>query len=274
MLDALRRGRDAESSLVAVLTGYFDAAGHPKQGNVLVVGGFISFEPRWCEFERLWTTALQKAGIQQFHMTDFINNSHQFKGWEKRSSDKRRLLTELIKVVVKTVVLSFASVVILDDWRRANKDYALAERDFLPYSIAGWSCVERVRGWCDDHLYKYPLFVFEFGDTHQDSLVRCVERDFGIVIQTEKKKDVIELQSADFAAWQLLNLMRDHEAGKIVQQSIEPWLWKAFSQLFLQVKYTHTHFSLQDNHPWYRERFRAPSLIDFCQRQNIPKRKI
>jgi hypothetical protein len=35
---------------MAALTGYFDASGAPDQGTILVVAGFISFEPRWLQF--------------------------------------------------------------------------------------------------------------------------------------------------------------------------------------------------------------------------------
>ncbi len=283
LVGALRGIHDSERTIVTVLTGYFDASGHPNQGEVLVVSGFISTEPRWLQFERRWNDALKSAGISCFHMNEFINRSGEFAGWNQ--GKRERLLKTLGRIVVDTVIWSFAAVVVLEDWRKANKEYQLAENDFHPYALAGWSCVQRALGWCEDRLYTDPLFIAEHGDKHQDSMLRRVEKDFGVIVGTALKKKqqnkpnetpLVQLQSADFAAWQILNIMRRVQAGTErtaeLKKEMEPWLWDMFSDLFVAVPYTHSHFSLLDKHTWYRRALGPSSLVALCEDYDIPKR--
>ncbi len=91
------------------LTGHFDASGAPDQGTILVVGGFISSESRWYEFETRWSAALRQAGLACFHMEEFINRKGEFVGWKQRP--RERLLNKLGQIVVDTVVRSYASIV-------------------------------------------------------------------------------------------------------------------------------------------------------------------
>jgi hypothetical protein len=267
---------------VAVLTGYFDASGAPDQGSALVVGGFIAFESFWLEFENRWNAALREAGITCFHMSEFINRKGEFEGWKQKK--RERLLDKLGRIIVRTVLRSYACVVILDDWNKANQEYELAESDLQPYALAGWDCVQRVLGWGNDHLYN-PLFVFEHGDKHQFNLMKRVDRDFGVIIRTGLKKPnakkpnepaMVQLQSADFAAWQILNLNREFEAGyrqtHEIEQAIEPWLWATFNRLFFAVPYDHGHFSLQRDHPWNRYRSGKSSLVKLCEDYHVARR--
>jgi hypothetical protein len=115
---------------VATLTGYFDASGAPDQGTVLVVGGFLSFEARWLEFERRWNEVLRLARLSCFHMTEFIICKNEFRSWKNKEKKRRRLLNDLIQIIRDTVVCNFGSIVVLDDWEKTNREYELAESDF------------------------------------------------------------------------------------------------------------------------------------------------
>lgn len=264
---------------MSVLTGYFDASGAPDQGTILVVAGFISFESRWLEFERRWNAALRDAGIGCFHMSELINRKGEFARWQQRA--RERLLNRLGQIVVDTVVRNFGCIIVLDDWNKVNQEYKLAENDFQPYALAGWSCADRVIDWCKDHLYPTPLLIFEQGDKHQSNVRRKVENECGLIIQTglkkpDKKKPnerpIIQLQSADFAAWQVLNIQRHVESGirltRDMERAMEPWLWEAFNRLFVSVPYEHKHFSLRPG-----PRTGRASLIRLCEEgKGIPRR--
>jgi len=264
---------------VAFLTGYFDASGAPDQGTVLVVGGFISFEARWLQFETRWNKVLQQEGITCFHMNEFINCKGEFRRWKNKEKKRKRLLDALARIVVGTVVYNFGSVVVLDDWAKTNREYALAENDFQPYALAGWSCVQLVLDWCKGHGYQTPLFIFERGDKHQEELKRRVKKDFGVIIRTAPKKPdqkkpnelpVVQLQSADFAAWQMLNLMRRVEGRYNIQREVkaalEPWLWEVFRDSFAPIQNKHKRFTLESI------RSREPTLIRLCREYEIPRR--
>ncbi len=291
LVNALRGIHDPERTLVSVLTapqltGYFDASGSPKEGTILTVAGFISFETRWLQFEEAWTPALEKEHVTCFHMHEFIKGKNEFEGWKQ--TRRERFITALGKIVAANVVLSSASTIVLEDWNEANRQYKLVEYDYHPYVIASWSCVDHMLDWAKDHLYAPPLFIFEHGDKHQLEMKRCIEKDFGLLVDTRIKRPqknkpnevpVIQLQSADFAAWQLLNTMREHHVGNLPQYTVEPWLWQAFARLFISVKYDHTHFSLtarpQHNRTGdWRELqiLREPSLIRFAKERGVPKR--
>ena len=168
-------------NFVAALTGYFDASGAPDQGTVLVVAGFISFESRWSEFEKRWNLALNDAGLTGFHMNELINRNAEFAGW--KPGTRRRFLHKLTQIVSDTAVQNFGCIVVLDDWRKVNDDYKLAENDFQPYALAGWSCADQVLDWCKEHIYPAPILVFEHGDKHQRNLLRKVETECGIIAQ-------------------------------------------------------------------------------------------
>jgi hypothetical protein len=284
LVGALRGRHNPEKTIVAVLTGYFDASGAPDQGSVLVVSGFIAFESFWLEFEDRWNAVLRDAGITCFHMNEFINCKGEFEGWKQKQKKRERLLEKLGGIIVRTVLRSYACVVVLEDWNKANQEYELAENDLQPYALAGWDCVLRILGWSKDHLYN-PLFVFEHGDKHQFSLIRRVDQDLGVIIRTGLKKPnakkpnepaIVQLQSADFAAWQILNLNREFEAGyrrtHEIEQVIEPWLWATFNRLFVAVPYDHGNFSLQKNRPWDRYRSERSSLVRLCEDYHVARR--
>ena len=269
------------------LTGYFDAGGAPNQGTTLAVAGFLSFENRWLQFEEAWNPALAKERVTCFHMHDFIRRDKEFARWTQKR--RERFITTLGKIIAAHVVISSASFIVLEDWREANRQYKLVENDYHPYAIASWSCIQRMLDWSKDHLYAPPLFFFEDGDKHQDEMVRCIKKDFGgLIVRTaikkpQKKKPnelpVIQLQSADFAAWFLLNTMRQFHVGNLPQDTVEPWLWQEFTRLFTSVKYDHSHFSLTA-HPMHNRTgdwrelqvLREPSLIRFAKERGVPKR--
>jgi hypothetical protein len=212
-------------------------------------------------------------------MTEFITCKGEFLNWTDKARAKP--LESLLRIILDTVVCNFGSTVFLDDWNTVNQEYELAENDFYPYALAGWSCTQRTLGWCDGHGYKYPLFIFEHGDKHQFHMLRRVEKDFGIIARTALKKPnkkkpnevpLVQLQSADFAAWQILNLMRGYQAGlrakTEMMAALGPVLWGVFARLFGPLPYEHRHFSLESHS------VRGPSLIRLCKEYNVPRRAI
>jgi hypothetical protein len=256
-----------------VLTAYFDGAGKQYQphNKVLAVAGFVATEERWLTFEPRWRKVLDDAGIAEFHMSDFINNKKQFLGWEKDQPKRERFYSELCGIILDTVEFSVGSGVALWDWNLVNDNYLLAENDFQPYPLVGWGCIERLKSWFDNkgHKFDEALFIFENGEEHEEVLKRKVEKDFGVILQTETKK-TCQLQTADFASWSLLNLMRGHENNKAKIQDFEPWLLNGFARLFgthRRDSYDHGHFSMKDRGK------RGPSLLRLCREQSIPYRR-
>lgn len=272
LVGALRGIHNPERTLVAALTFYGDAS-QDKDGRILIaVGGFLSFEQRWYGFERRWKEALKDAGIKIFHMSEFVSDSGEFAKWKGKQKKKRRFLAKLREIITDSVVYCFGSYAILDDWQQQNREFELARNDFQPYALCGWSTVDRIVRWCKKFAYNPAdvTFIFEHGDRYQDNLRHRVERDYGIIIQTEKKGRLKQLESADFAAWQMRNLMvqgmkhgfrRDQ-----LERSLEPWIFEEFKILFSQVQYDHSYFSREVKGP------RGSSLDRLCKEYAIPPR--
>jgi hypothetical protein len=74
---------------LGVMTGFYDAAGHPDGADSLVVCGHVSEVRKWIKFEAQWTEALKDAGIDRpFHTTDFMSCTKAFDGWRSRVDDR------------------------------------------------------------------------------------------------------------------------------------------------------------------------------------------
>src|SRR5215471_3861514 len=111
---------------MAILTGFYDAAGHPQGENALVVCGHVSEKRKWERFDRQWRQALTDAGVLgSFHMTDFMSCTKAFDGWRPRIDDRVNLLTNLISVIKRNVYKAFSETVLLDDLREVNETYQL-----------------------------------------------------------------------------------------------------------------------------------------------------
>jgi hypothetical protein len=258
---------------VASLTAYFDGAGkhYQTRNRVLSVAGFVASEERWLQFEPRWEEVLDKAGVTEFHMTDLVNGKRQFAGWKKQEGKREKFLADLCGIVIDTVEFSVGSGVVLEDWNFVNLNYQLEELDFQPYALSGWSCVQRLKEWFDrnGHDVSKALFIFEHGEEHQDHLRRRVEKDFGILIQTDTKS-IPALQTADFASWQILNFMRQYERGLDRMEFFEPWILREHARLFGKHResfYDHSYFSMKHHGP------RSPSLLRLCTEFSVPYRR-
>jgi hypothetical protein len=264
---------DPEGTLVAGLTTYFDGAGkhHQTRNQVVSVAGFLASEERWLQFEPRWREVLGDAGVTEFHMTDLVNSKRQYAGWNNQQAKREKFLADLCGIVIDTIEFSVGSGVVLEAWDLVNLNYQLEECDFQPYRLCGWSCIQRLKDWFDKKGldFSQAVFLFEHGEEHQENLRRRVEKDFGITIQTETKK-ISQLQAADFASWQLLNMMRQYELGLAQRDAFEPWILQEFARLFGKHRtdyFDHSHFSMDHYGP------RSPSLLRLCTEYSVPYRR-
>jgi hypothetical protein len=125
------------------LTGYFDAGGHQDDKHVIAVGGYVSSVPAWLRFEKEWLQALKRAGIEEFHMTDFMACQGDFKNWQGREADQARLLLQLAKITKKHARRGFSGLLFLEDWRRANEEFFLKECRCTPYALCAFYVMDQ-----------------------------------------------------------------------------------------------------------------------------------
>ena len=276
---------------VAAIRAFFDASGAAHQGTELVVSGFVSTVEKWKQFEGAWHKLLKNAGISYFRMLEFTSCTGEFAQWKmangKPDEDRRRpFLQRLIDVVVKYSEQSIATGVLLKDWRRCNRYYRLAEENFQPYSLCGWTCIENVYQWCDEngHRRDQLLFFFEDGDHDKGHLETRVKQDFGIrlnfggKVPKPNEPAMLPLQAADFAAWHVRRVLDEAALGTRPRRRYD------FEELFSRVPYEsyHRHYSMTPGirtAPTPGKRFSPlkissgiPSLIRFSVEHRVPAR--
>src|SRR5262245_59614878 len=104
--------------MVLELVGYFDASGHPSEGEVLTVGGYIGDVRSWTRFDLAWLAILKDIGLDEFHMADFMVDPR-FEG--RRDEILQRLIVPIRRNARKSV----ATMIYLDDWREVSRVYDL-----------------------------------------------------------------------------------------------------------------------------------------------------
>lgn len=254
------RGAD----VVVALTAYFDCAGHPAQGSALTLGGYIASVRQWHDlFDRKWTKELAKAGIFcPFHMTDFINGGKEFREWRGQIDKQDILLKKLAKIIKQHTRIAVSQTVLLDDWNRANKVYALRKNNLTPYALAGFFVMDKSLRWLKGRQKDAQCqFFFENGDADKGTLIHLIDQ----VVRTNKarlsalrmsgsnfvSKHLTPLQAADFAIW---------EQNCHVKERLKDPAYKSRStlELILAIKG-------QRGVVGYKE------IIDFCERFGVPK---
>ena len=197
---------------MAMLTGYFDAAGDNNARHAITVGGYLAPARSWSRFRRDWQRVLDESEISIFHMTDFMAGRGPFEKWRGRLDAQATLLGRLAGVIERHVHFSPATTVLLDDWRAVNRDYRLKECKATPYCLAAFKVIDKSIQWIKrEHPHdSLDRFVFEEGDTGFGDLrawmdwVREVAPSGSLdaIYPVSRSKALQPLQAADFAAWE------------------------------------------------------------------------
>ncbi len=83
---------------MAMLIGYYDAAGDNRGDHAVTVGGYLSPVRSWSRFRRDWRKILDPLGIGVFHMTDFIAGEGDFTEWKSKPIQQMAVLKKLARV--------------------------------------------------------------------------------------------------------------------------------------------------------------------------------
>ena len=234
-------------------TGFFDASGKRDQPIALAVGGYVATRKRWELFEREWKAVLPKD-IEYFRMTEFVNNSGQFAGWRNRLDEKRALLENLSAVIEECVEYSLGCVILLAEYDRVNKMYALRECMGHPFPLAGLDTMKRLHDWSHQRNRMPALAVFEDGDEHKGELIDVAKRELPEELRPVfQSKALAPLQAADIAAWDLRNVTVK------IEQDAEYHLWEKSLQRLRRIPEDHGIYMLED-------------LLKLCRNAKVPLR--
>jgi hypothetical protein len=140
---------------------YLDDAGHPVDKPFLVIGGFISTESRWLEFERPWREILSKRKLPfPFHATDFF--------FEHAQDPKlKHIVADLVRTISNHVEAAFSVGLDMEAYKEANRTKRLEEFSGAPISMISRSLREQIDEWRTSIRDKSPLLYFIEGGTYQ-----------------------------------------------------------------------------------------------------------
>jgi hypothetical protein len=248
---------------MAAFTIYLDESGSPNDTEAVVVAGFIAETAQWIEFERNWNEVLSRFGVSGLHMRHFAHSNSEFAGWKGDETKRRDFLSRLISVIRTRVTHSFASAVMMEDYHKVDRTYFISEI-FKPYTIAGRTCVSKVRSWAERRGIN-PLeisYFFEDGAADKTDLKYRLNQDQISNCHFIPKEASVALQSADLLAYEHLLANTKIAKGELV----------FVNQLRHPMKELGKIPNGPDGQDWgfYSEQ----NLVDLCVNTKIPKRPL
>jgi len=238
-----------------MFSAFFDASGNEGRQEPLAVAGYLASREQWLLFERDWNETLKQAGLRYFRMSEFINRSGQFKGWNRaKRSRVFDSLTTLIRVRVRK---AFGCVVLCDAFDLVNRQYLLSENLGHAFPMAAMTVLGGVFTWAAQVGHAQPILsVFEEGDNHKGELQKLAKKYIPAELRPHfQPKGLAPLQAADIAAWDLRNVVTK------VQKIAEVDIWDKSDQRLHRIP---NDYKLRGEN----------ELIGLCHDLKIPRRRI
>ena len=203
---------------MAMLTGAFDVSQDQPNRRFLIMAGFISDAGRWADFDRKWRERLAADDLPYFHMNLFAQSKRIFRGWEKQEDKRRKLLCDLLDIIVEHAYHKFATAVLVEAFGRLSLE---VRKEFAPTPIAaaGRFIAGLVFRWRDRERYRgVPEFVFEDGDEDRGSLIDVMKELTGKEPIFRPKKDDPEKQIVAFTPLQAADILA-YEVKQITDET-------------------------------------------------------
>lgn len=185
-----------------VFTVYLDESGSPDSTKAVSVAGFVATTQQWAMFNENWKAALNHFGVSALHMRDYSHSLREFETWRGDKRKREQFLARLINIITTRVRHSFASGVLMDDFRQVNQKFKL-EEFIKPYALAGRTCVADIAKWAKKYGVAEDLIAYVFEDGAQDrgDLIYRLKND-GKSNFSFAPKSHPALQAADLLAYE------------------------------------------------------------------------
>src|SRR5687767_1738130 len=85
---------------------------------ILVAAGYFNLAKKWEKFEPPWQCALNDAGVDYFHATDFFACRREFKGWVQNSPKQNEFSERFAKIANRRAGLGLALGVDVEAFER------------------------------------------------------------------------------------------------------------------------------------------------------------
>lgn len=241
---------------------YCDEAGGADHGFIAVCGWLASVE-RWKAFELDWRALLDKYSLPYFHMADIAHFRGPYEKWYGARPEREEFLVQAVDIIRQTVEFGFLSVVWYDAFRKVNERFHLEQHQRSPYALAGRFCISRANQWMvrNGFSVRDVGYVFDRGAPDAPGLVDLMQRSnlqiptFRPSRDTENEAGIVQLQAADFLAYEARKAVVDHS-----DKFTKPEEFRKSFQAF---------FSCDVEQGRYGE----AELLDLCEGAGIPIRE-
>lgn len=242
---------------------YGDAAGGQDHG-FIVVAGYLATLSKWQSFAEDWKYLLATYDVPHFHMKEFAQSKGPFADWKDDEPKRARFLSKAAAVIGENVDRGFSHIVEFELFNRLDRRFCLSEHLGCPYSLAAMSCAARAR-----QITKRPdvTYVFEDGDKGKGDLMHLMEAEgFPAPIfrpsrdQQSKHglvKGVIQLQAADFAAYEMRKVFKDDPN--------EEWPIEKYRKSLHALSRVRS-----EREDWGQ--YKEHDLVRLCKKKGIPRR--
>lgn len=232
----------SKESLFAMMTCYFDESleewtdegGKPRK--FTFVCGYVASVEQWEGFEVEWRKYLDSYEIQDFHMTDYCSFSGEFKKWkgDKFTTTRTKFMQEASEIVRKFARYGFVSMLSHGIFNDVNRVYKLEEACGSPYGVVGRACADMA--WARRaklfSAEKDMEYVFEDGGPDKGGLSRAMtdlcpafpdpifkpgKTQKPTPKYPEGRNAVLQLQAADYLAYEIRKLFADQIKAKPVR---------------------------------------------------------
>lgn len=197
--------------MVDQYTGYFDESGTHDASEYVVVAGFISNELQWGEFSTEWQDALDRYGLDFFHMSEFENQQGPYRSWSEEEGKKR--LNELLEIIDRHVFSSVGTVV-----PKASFDAIVSPHAKRmcgdAYGLAAIGCFKNVADTArDPRINGVMEYILEAGQSGSAALLKIFHqgrKEFDWIdnnrissLEIRDKRVCLPLQASDILAYEL-----------------------------------------------------------------------
>ncbi len=243
LLDSLVCGLPSskrETWLFGMLNCYIDDSGNESKSNdagpVFVLAGYVSTVERWKSFSDDWDIAL-KSGIkplEHFKAAEAESLRKQFHGWSEEDRDAK--VAELADIVIRHAMFGLSAILSWESYQSVQGEYPahyINPYALLFHSIIN-SAVHRMNRLCIDDKIE---FIFDDQGMDgvnavrnyrlaKDELPQAIRDRVSGLPMHRHDKDLLPLQSADMAAWQVRRCFYEnrHHINDISQYAFRPLL--------------------------------------------------
>jgi hypothetical protein len=227
-------------------TVFFDESGDQR---IRVFAGIVAANEQWECFEKEWRNVLTRFEAPPLHMRTFAHSISEFATWKGDEQRRSGFLKALIGVIRIRTRTSFATAVLVDDFKDVASRYPDICEHYTPFGMAANSCIVKVAKW--RARYQIPGadvgLIFEDGASEKKSFVRGAKEHFGVEITSfAKKGDYAAFQAADLLAFEYLHSNRTIAAAGPDKVAVDELRKPLQALLALQPESAATQWGLHD----------------------------